>query len=903
MTDLSCQDVRRRDLVRQRQRNGLDYVEVGSSDTQLRVYFLGPVPTNLVPLNLRLSGGQVIRDLRVLALDLVDLEDPTLDNYLQVTVDQPGDFSPYTLAVVALDERGRPTDAPHPDFDPRYSSVSFGFRVDCPSDLDCKTDGTCLPEGPPDAIASPGINYLAKDYASFRQLILDRLALRVPHWRDRHVPDLGITLVELLAYVGDYLSYYQDAVATEAYLETARQRISVRRHARLVDYAMHEGCNARTWVQIALEGGESFDLDLTSTYFITAIANNPLDAVTIITEDLENLPLSAYEVFEPLETGTRRLYQSHNRIEVYTWGDRQCCLPQGATQATLIDGWQPVETPPPIPGDDGCNDEPEDPGPPWERAQRQLHLQAGDILLLEEILGPRTGHPADANPQHRHLVYLTRVTPKVDSLRRLSDLEGFKGPADMAHWPISLVEIEWAAADALPLSFCISALGPNCELLTPVSVFRGNGVLVDHGRTQRGEDLGTVGLRPPDRHCLAEGQLAPVTLEPAPFESSLANGPLTFSQPLAIGANSGASALLQQDSRQALPQITRLESQPLPANPPPDLDADGQRSPLADALEAVGQGVGTWQPVADLLASGPSDRHFVAEIDDQGQAYLRFGNGTQGQRPVANSIFVADYRVGNGPAGNVGAETLAHIVLRDRLDGITLTPRNPLPAVGGTAPEPLDDVRLFAPTAARHSLQRAITAQDYADIVLRDFAASVQRAAALLQWNGSWYEVLVAVDARGTGDPTPDLLDAIAAHLYRYRRIGHDLRVKGAIAVPLHIEMTICVSPDYTPGAVKAAVLEQLSDRPLAKGALGYFHPDRLTFGKKVALSPLVAVVQAIEGVEAVQVTRFTRLYDDSPEALSSGFLSLGPMEIARLANNPNQPENGLLILTMGGRR
>src|SRR3712207_7620689 len=50
------------------------------------------------------------------------------------------------------------------------------------------------------------------------------------------------TLVELLAYTGDYLSYYQDAVATEAYLETARRRISVRRHVRLIDYPMHEGC-------------------------------------------------------------------------------------------------------------------------------------------------------------------------------------------------------------------------------------------------------------------------------------------------------------------------------------------------------------------------------------------------------------------------------------------------------------------------------------------------------------------------------------------------------------------------------------------------------------------------------------------------------------------------------------
>jgi predicted phage baseplate assembly protein len=112
---------------------------------------------------------------------------------------------------------------------------------------------------PPPERDEPEINYLARDYASFRQLILDRLALIMPDWQERHVPDLGITLVELLAYAGDHLSYYQDAVATEAYLDTARQRISVRRHARLMDYALHEGSNARAWVCLATDTDLTLD--------------------------------------------------------------------------------------------------------------------------------------------------------------------------------------------------------------------------------------------------------------------------------------------------------------------------------------------------------------------------------------------------------------------------------------------------------------------------------------------------------------------------------------------------------------------------------------------------------------------------------------------------------------------
>src|SRR5262249_22581642 len=97
---------------------------------------------------------------------------------------------------------------------------------------------------------------------ALRRLMLDRLSLLAPDWRERSPADLGVVLAELLAYVGDRLSYRQDAIATEAYLGTARSRISVRRHARPVDYRVHEGCSAGVWVQIgfAVADPDSGDL-------------------------------------------------------------------------------------------------------------------------------------------------------------------------------------------------------------------------------------------------------------------------------------------------------------------------------------------------------------------------------------------------------------------------------------------------------------------------------------------------------------------------------------------------------------------------------------------------------------------------------------------------------------------
>jgi hypothetical protein len=161
-------------------------------------------------------------------------------------------------------------------------------------------------------------------------LILDRLALILPEWKERHIPDLGITLVELLAYIGDHLSYYQDAVGTEAYLQTARQRISVRRHALLVDYHMHEGCNARAWVHLKTNSDTS--LDPAQISFITGYNDTFRFSGRLLTwSDLEDIPAGTFEVFEPLAVRDIWVYRAHNEIHFYTWGDRECCLPKGAT--------------------------------------------------------------------------------------------------------------------------------------------------------------------------------------------------------------------------------------------------------------------------------------------------------------------------------------------------------------------------------------------------------------------------------------------------------------------------------------------------------------------------------------------------------------------------------------------
>ena len=301
--------------------------------------------------------------------------------------------------------------------------------------------------------------------------------------------------------------------------------------------------------------------------------------------------------------------------------------------------------------------------------------------------------------------------------------------------------------------------------------------------------------------------------------------------------------MLLQDPRKSLPQVSLTG---VPGVCPSPGDAGPPKPQPGVDLNAAQR---TWLPLGDLLESGADDQNFVVEVDDDGIAHLRFGDGSLGRMPDACMIFTAKYRIGNGVAGNVGADTVTKILFgTSSLSGANLKPRNPLAAGGGTDPEPIQEARLFAPGAFKNILERAITAGDYA--VLAERNQSIQGAHALLRWTGSWYEVQVAVDPAGSETADDGLLQKIDNGLHRYRRVGHDLMVEAAQYVPLDIELTICVLPEYLRGHVEAALLDVLGNRVFADGRLGFFHPDNLTFGADIYLSKLIAACQAVTGVK-----------------------------------------------------
>lgn len=861
-----CCDRQRRNAVsRHATLNGIDYLELvdtGAPTPELRqrtllLYLLKAVPDGLTRGQLRIEGGERIRNIGIewiasaahLPEDLLpaeidhftDLPEP--QKVLLIRTDCYGDHSTYTLRLVSSSS----DDAPPTGFDPRLCEVDFSFKVDCESDFDCRTVQQC----PADQAKRPDVNYLVRDYPGFRRLILDRLSQLVPGWRERSAADLGVTLAELLAYVGDNLSYRQDAVATEAYLATARRRISLRRHALLVDYHLHNGCNARVWLHLHVAG--DVDLGQHDARFYSSL---PAVAKRFDPDSEDDLAARRFNplVFEPMHGA--RLFKDSNKLYFYTWGDKRCCLGRGTTRATLDGHWP--------------------------------HLRVGDVLLFEEVRGPVTGEPEDADPGHRHIVRLT-------SVRAYATQDAAEdGPPSPLADPLNnelITEIGWGDEDRLPFALCISTITDGehgVNYIDKVSVVRGNMVLADHGFSLlEDEELGVVPgpvlAYPADRdgnHCLDRQP----TAIPARFNPQLAEGPLTFAgSVLLTTAKDGgikevrvpfdpggsAAAALQWEMADTLPQIT-----------------------VTSIRAAVSE---SWLPVSTLLGSDRQAREFVVEVEHDDRSSLRFGDDNYGRRPEPGLSLTARYRVGNGRVGNVGAESISHSVCPDaRIEYV----RNPMAARGGVDMEDGASVRRDAPQAFRRQ-ERAVTPADYAEVTER--YPGVQRAAATQRWTGSWHTMFITVDRDGGVPVDGPFAAKLASHVERYRMAGHDTEFNNPIYVPLELELLVCVQDDYFRADVKMALLQVLGSTTLGDGRRGLFHPDNLSFGQTVYLSRIYAAARQVQGIASAHATCFKRQGDSSGHSLDDGFIALGRLEIPRLDNDANYPGHGVLRLNMYG--
>lgn len=366
----------------------------------------------------RVPAGAATGQVRVTAVAGTDA------TRLALRVEPVGDYSTYTLELVWDGSR----------IDPFFAAIGFRFRPGC-------FTNDCAPalDGPPRA-PGPRIDYLARDYDTFRHTLMVAMAERVPGWRSTSEADLDQVLIDLFAAAADELADHQDRVMAEAYLATARKRVTLARQARLMDYHVHEGNQASTWLALEVVAGQPpFSLDDQDVVAWTGTDPAGDDAVFFASRERFLAPAERQR-FDPLV----------NRLRLHTWRHARPALRAGSTGADLV---------------------PDVPGAGQAEADALRDLVRGGVLrqlLVAEQLNPLTGLEAGRSRAKRQLL---RLRPGDDA-------------AETLHDPVTgtwLVRLRWHEEDRLRFDYSFTTFCGGVPTEN-VSMFFGNLVPVHEGR-------------------------------------------------------------------------------------------------------------------------------------------------------------------------------------------------------------------------------------------------------------------------------------------------------------------------------------------------------------------------------------------------------------------------------------
>lgn len=353
-----------------------------------------------------------------------------------------------------------------------------------------------------------------------------------------------------------------------------------------------------------------------------------------------------------------------------------------------------------------------------------------------------------------------------------------------------------------------------------------------------------------------------------------------------LGEGTGQAGLSLTVAR---PPIIRSTDDPLDLVVGVEATAEelGERAP---AIEYGGKSYRIWREVPNFSEVGDDRYVYVTDRTTgtitfapalyalQEDGSLSMSPGAQGEIPPSGRAIRAWYRRGGGADGNVAANQLT--VLKDPVSGVLVT--NPSPATGGRAAETLENALVRGPKEL-HSLERAVTAQDFELIAMK--SSQIARARAFTRadlWSYAdrgTVEVLlvpyVPPASRAGGRLSAQVLAEHQTHVARQqvqmaldqrRPLGTACLVQWARCKEVRVSLKAVIRREEDAPSVKARVLERLNKSISPLGGEENI-ANGFPFGQALRVSNIYDIVLSEPGVRWVDDVRLQ--VDPVPGAVS----------------------------------
>ncbi len=828
---------------------GIDFVWVDPSDhRRLAVFFViepdDPDPLNAHPVDYSVLNRPIDQTIEEFQPAIEGLEDgstipiealswdirfdatgaPRMT--LTVLAEEEGDFQNYLLTLTDT-----PQDAGPPRLDAFCDKIVFSFKQPCPSPFDCKPVKDC----PPLDTGDYPVDYLARDFESFRTALMAFAADRYPNWEAQVPADQGAMIAELFAALGDEFSYIQDRFLREGWLETLTQRRSFRQLARLVDFRPDPGVAATGLITARLYAEETRPAGL-----LADLVAVPAGArVWADQEDQPPLPFEIGENLEQMMAGdpTYPVHTHWSDLPAYVPDPDYPCLPIGAREMYLADGGLLLA-----------------PHPPAVLAGQIAEFWAGRQVLIET----RPSEPEA--PVRRIIVTLDEAVESFDD-----PLTG-AGP---------LLRLHWREEDVLPFELDQSQAFVTANLL-PVRA----GLSVP-------EDF-VVG----DSADPALAGLARTIQRGGPRPAWSPTRPAIHRHTLIRTVDEGLGWREEvDDAGEHLyhPDVVLQQIDPVTA----DWSVGDDALAFAETDEAAAIEPGAWGALAEFDREGLRITHFDY-IGGEGFT-LRFGDGEFGRIPADGHLFTTTYRTGPGAAGNAPADTITRLeepadmpIPLQTMPLEVRSVRNPLALTNGRDPQELALARRIAPAAYKALVFRAVRNEDYrAQAGRLDW---VQQAGAVTRWTGAWASTFVTADPKGAFEISEVRLAELQALMGAVRQVGRCVITRQPVFLPLDLKIAICLERGFAFGDVLARVLRALSP---SAGPGAFFHPDNFTFGTPLSRPSLEAAIACVEGVSAVLEIQVRIRGRTGYFTLDTPELAVADNRILKVENDPRRPGQG----------